>query len=64
MPKKWKWKDDYDGFGFTCIVKTEVLQKPQFIFCETASSNANVKPYKLQEHFDNGHGGTNVLGLC
>ena len=48
MLKKRKWNDDYVRFGFTCIEKTEDLQKPQGILCETVFSNANLKPSKLK----------------
>nr|XP_053635382.1 protein ZBED8-like [Cherax quadricarinatus] len=62
MSKKRKWNDDYVRFGFTCNGKTEDLQKPQCIICGNVFSNANLKPSKLQEHFNNQHGGANVAG--
>ena len=62
MSKKRKWKDSYVQFGFTCTETVEGLQKPQYLFCNTVFSNANLKPSKLQEHFNNRHGGANVSG--
>ena len=62
MSKKRKWKDDYVQFGFTCTGATEDLQKPQCIFCNVVFSSANLKPSKLQEHFNNRHGGADVAG--
>ncbi|XP_037779480.1 protein ZBED8-like [Penaeus monodon] len=53
MSKKRKWNDDY--VGFTCNGKIEDLQKPQCMLCGTVFSNANLKPSKLQEHFNNRH---------
>jgi len=32
--------------------KNEDLQKPQCMLCETVFSNVNLKPFKLQKHFD------------
>ena len=49
-------------FGFTCFETTEGLQKPQCIFCNVVFSNANLKPSKLREHFNNRHGGADVSG--
>jgi len=42
--------------------KSEDLPKPQCMLCETVFSNANLKPPKLQEHFDNavGHDETSL----
>jgi len=51
MSKKRKWNDDYVCFGFTCIGKTEDLQKTQCVFCENVFSNTNLKPSQLQ-HVD------------
>ena len=62
MSKKRKWNDDYVRFGFTCNGKIEDLHKPQCMLCGTVFSNANLKPSKLQEHFNNRHGGANVAG--
>ena len=61
MSKKIKFNDDYVSFGFTCIQKTEDLQRPCML-CETVLSNANLKLSKLQKHFDNQCGSANVLG--
>jgi len=33
-----------------------------YMFCETVFSNANLKPSKVQEHFDNRHGGAKCCG--
>ncbi|CAM1324282.1 ZBED8 (predicted) [Pycnogonum litorale] len=62
MSKKRKWNDDYVRFGFTCTGKPEDLQKPQCMLCDTVFSNANLKPSKLQEHFNNRHGGADLAG--
>ena len=62
MSKKRKWNDNYVKFGFTCTETTEGLQKPQCIFCNVVFSNANLKPSKLREHFNNRHGGADVSG--
>ena len=62
MSKKRKWNDNYVQFGFTCTETTEGLQKPQCIFCNVVFSNANLKPSKLREHFNNRHGGADVSG--
>jgi len=37
--------------------KTEDFQTPQCMLCEIIFSNANLKPSKLQEQFNNEHGG-------
>ena len=60
MSKKRKWNDSYVQFGFTCTETTEGLQKPQCMFCNIVFSNANLKPYRMQEHFNNRHGGADV----
>jgi len=62
MSKKRKWDDDYVRFGFTCFGKTKCLQKFLSMLCETVFSNANLKPSKLQELFENRHGGADFLG--
>ena len=61
MSKKRRWSDDYVRVGFTCIGKTEDLQKTQCMLCDTVFSNANLKPSKLQEHSDNRYGVANVV---
>jgi len=57
MSKKSKWSGDYIRLDFTCIGKTEDFQTPQCMLCEIIFSNANLKPSKLQEQFNNEHGG-------
>ena len=32
------------------------------MFCKTVFLNANLKPSKLQDHFNNRHDGANILG--
>lgn len=59
--KKKIWNDDYVHFGFTCMGNDE-LQKPQCILCDAIFSNTNMKPSKLQEHFNNKHGVGGVEG--
>jgi len=61
MSKKRKWIDNYVHFGFTCIGKTEDLQKPQCMLCEPVFSNADLKHSKLEEHFNNRHGGPSLV---
>lgn len=62
MSKKRKWNDNYVQFGFTCTGTAEDLKKPQCMLCDAVLSNANLKPSKLLEHFNNRHGGTGVPG--
>ncbi|XP_076315070.1 protein FAM200C-like [Tachypleus tridentatus] len=57
MSKKRKWNDEYVKFGFTCTTEKDGTQRPQCILCSTLFSNANLKPSKLDEHFQNKHGG-------
>lgn len=44
------------------LVSLDELQKPQCILCNAVFSDANMKPSKLQEHFNNKHGGGGVEG--
>lgn len=60
MTKKRKWNDNYVNFGFTCTGINNDVQKPQCILCGIVFSNANLKPSKLLEHFNNRHGGADV----
>ena len=57
MPKKRKWNDSYVQYGFTFITEKDGTQRPQCVLCCTTFSNANLKPSKLDEHFQNRHGG-------
>ena len=57
-----EWNDSYVKFGFTCTETTEGLQIPHCMFCNTVFSNANLKPFELQDHFKNQHGEANVSG--
>ena len=47
-------------FWFICTEKTEGLQKPQGMSCNTVFLNANLKPSKLQDHFNNRNDGANI----
>jgi len=57
MSKKRKWNDSYVQYGFTFITEKDGTQRPQYVLCGTMFSNANFKPSKLNEHFQNRHGG-------
>ena len=57
MSKKRKWSEDYVKHGFTCLTETDGTERPQCILCSKVLSNANLKPSRLKEHFDNRHGG-------
>jgi len=57
MSKKRKWNDDYVRYGFTCMTEKDGTQTPQCILCSTVFTNANLKPSRLNEHFNNRHGG-------
>ncbi|KAK4327553.1 hypothetical protein Pmani_001960 [Petrolisthes manimaculis] len=60
MSKKRKWNDDYVCYGFTCVTEADGTERPQCILCSTVFSNANLKPSRLKEHFNNRHGGTDA----
>ena len=60
MSKKRKWNDDYIRYGFTCMTEADGTQRPQCILCSTVFANANLKPSRLNEHFNNRHGGTDA----
>jgi len=57
MSKKHKWNEDYVRYGFTCMTEKDRTQRPQRILCNEVFVNANPKPSKLNEHFNNQHGG-------
>ena len=57
MSKKRKWSKDYVQHGFTCFTEKDGTERPQCILCSKVLSNANLKPSRLKEHFDNCHGG-------
>lgn len=57
MSKKRKWNNDYVRYGFTCMTEKDGTQRPQCILCSTVFTNANLKPSRLNEHFNNRHGG-------
>ena len=56
MPKKCKWSKNYAKHGFTCLTETDGTERPKCILCSKVLSNANLKPSRLKEHFDNRHG--------
>ena len=60
MPEKRKWDDDYVCYSFTCTKEADGTGRPQCILCSTVFSNANLKPSRLNEHFNNRHGGTDA----
>ena len=62
MSKIRKWNESYVQFGFTCTETVEGLQKPQCMLCNIVFSNSNLKPSKLQEHFNKRHGGADISG--
>ena len=55
--KKRKWSENYQNFGFTCVVDKDGLQRPQCIICSAMFSNASLRLCKLRDHFENKHGG-------
>ena len=57
VAKKRKWKEEYTHFGFTMTKSSDGDERPQCILCNVLFSNANMKPSRLQEHFNNKHGG-------
>ena len=57
MSKKRKWSEDNIKHGFTCLTEKDGTERPQCILFSKVLSNANLKPSRLKEHFDNRHGG-------
>ena len=57
MSKKRKWSENNVQHGFTCLTEKDGTERPQSILCSKVLSNANLKPSRLKEHFDNCHGG-------
>ena len=57
MSKKRWWSEDCVKHGFTCLTEKDATERPQYILCSKVLSNANLKPLRLKEHFDNRHGG-------
>lgn len=55
--KKRKWDESYVRYGFTYTTDSDGTQRPQCFLCSVKFSNANLKPSKLNEHFQNQHGG-------
>ena len=43
--------------GFTCLTEKDGTERPQCILCSKVLSNANLKPSRLKEHFENRHAG-------
>ena len=60
MSKKRKWNDDYIRYGFTCVTEADGTQRPQCMLCSIVFANANLKSSRLNEHFNNRHGGTDA----
>ena len=56
MSKKRKWNKDYVRYGFTCMTEKDGIQRPQCILCCRVLANANLKPSRLNEHFNNQQG--------
>ena len=57
MSKNRKWSEDYVQHGFTSLTEKDGTVRPQCILCSKVLSNANLKPSRLKENFDNCHGG-------
>ena len=57
MSENHKWSEDYVQHGFTCLTESDGTERQQSILCSKVLSNANLKPSRLNEHFDNCHGG-------
>ena len=55
--KKRKWREEYTHFGFTMTKSSDGDERPQCILCNVLFCNANMKPSRLKEHFNNKHGG-------
>ena len=53
MSKKHKWNEDYVRYGFTCMTEKDGTQRPQCIVCCRVLANANLKPSRLNKHFNN-----------
>lgn len=60
MYKKRKWNDVYVRYGFTCMTEADGTRRPHCILCSTVFTNANLRPSRLNEHFNNRHGGTDA----
>ena len=57
VAKKRKWREEYTHFGFTMTKSNDGDERPQCILCNVLFCNANMKPSRLKEHFNNKHGG-------
>ena len=55
MSKKRKWNEDYVRYSFTCMTEKDGTQRPQCILCCKVLANANFKPQRINEHFNNQH---------
>ncbi|XP_068230406.1 protein FAM200C-like [Palaemon carinicauda] len=60
MSNKCKWNEDYIRYGFTCMTEADGTQRPQCILCSAVFANANLQSSRLNEHFNNLHGGTDA----
>ena len=60
MPKKRKLSEDNIKHVFTCLTEKDRTERPQCILCTIVLSNANLKPLRLKEHFDNRHWGAKL----
>ena len=57
VAKKRKCKEEYTHFGFTMTKSSDGDERPQCILCNVLFCNANMKPSRLKEHFNNKHEG-------
>ena len=53
-PKRRKYTEDYVQYGFTVIMKGEVM-KPQCVICATILSEHSMKPSLLKRHLQTQH---------
>ena len=55
LTKKRKRREEYTRFGFTMTKGSDGEERPQCILCCVVFCNANIKPSRLKEHFNNKH---------